>query len=199
MQHLAPVPLHALLALGVLLALAGAAGKAAAAELTDFFGTYVGNAQELDDTEPMARDIDIVIEPYHDEGFQIHWITVTKVDGRRDVPGVERDVNEVRFKPAEGKDFYVEVPRPNPFREREETRPMRGDPVRWAAIEGDSLYVYSFVVLDDGRYELQVYERELTDMGIDLDFQRLVDGQLAREIVGTTVRVGVTQGEQEGE
>ncbi len=187
--------------LAVALALAGAA-RAQDAELRDFFGTYVGVAEVRDDPQAGAtrnRDMDIVIEPYDRTGFRIEWINVTKVNGRRDVPGVERNVSEVRFKPADDKDFYVEVPRPNPFREREETRPMRGDPVRWAAIEGDSLYVYSFVVLDDGRYELQVYERELTDKGIDLDFQRLVDSQLAREIVGTTVRVGVTQGEQEGE
>lgn len=186
--------------LAAALVLAGAA-RAQDAALRDFFGTYVGVAEVRDPQagENRQRDMDIVIEPFDRNGFRIEWINVTKVDGRRDVPGVERDVNEVRFKPAEGKDFYVEVPRPNPFREREETRPMRGDPVRWAAIEGDSLYVYSFVVLDDGRYELQVYERELTDKGIDLDFQRLVDGQLAREIVGTTVKVGVTQGEQEGE
>jgi hypothetical protein len=72
---------------------------------------------------------------------------------------------------------------------------MRGDPVRWAALDGNSLYVYSFVVLDDGRYELQVYERERTDKGIDLRFQRLVDGQPIREIVGTTVAVGTVVAE----
>jgi hypothetical protein len=188
MQHLARVPLHALLALG-LLAFAGAAGKAAAAELADFFGTYVGNAQELSDAEPMARDIDIVIEPYHDEGFQIHWITVTKVGGRRDVPGVERTVQSVFFDPAEDRSFFVEVEADNLFREREAKAPMSGHAVRWASLDGDTLHVYSFVVLESGRYELQIYNRVLTEAGLDIVFQRFDDGELVRQIKGSTVRV----------
>src|SRR5919106_6162030 len=167
MRHLARVPLHALLALG-LLALASMAGKAVAAELADFFGTYVGNAQELTDSEPMARDMDIVIEPYEDEGFQIHWITVTKVNGRRDVPGVDRTLQSVFFEPAEDRGFFVEVEADNPFREREAKTPMSGHAVRWASIEDDMLNVYSFVVLEDGRYELQIYNRALTDVGLDI-------------------------------
>ncbi len=184
------------------LLLVGAASPAAGATLKDFFGTYVGLAEVRDPTtgaEIQQRDMDIMIEPYERDGFRITWINVVKVDGRRDVPGVQRNVEEVRFKPAKGQGFYVEVPAANPFREREETRPMQGDPVRWAAIEGNSLYVHSFVVLEDGRYELQVYERELTDRGIDLEFQRLVDGELQRRIVGTTVRVGEVEAAAEGE
>jgi hypothetical protein len=188
MSPLARLVMPGWLALG-LLAIAGAGGKAAAAELADFFGTYVGNAHELGDTEPMARDMDIVIEPFHDEGFQINWITVTKVDGRRDVPGVERTVQSVFFEPAEGRDLFVEVEADNPFREREAKVPMRGHPVRWASIDGDTLHVYSFVVLEDGRYELQIYDRVLTDSGLEIIYRRFDDGELARQIKGTTIRV----------
>jgi hypothetical protein len=189
MWRLARVLRDGLLALG-LLAVAGlAGGEAAAAELGDFFGTYVGNAQELDDTEPMARDMDIVIEPFHDEGFQIHWITVTKVNGRRDVPGVDRTLQSVFFEPAEDDDFFVEVEADNPFREHEAKTPMSGHAVRWASIEDDMLNVYSFVVLEDGRYELQIYNRALTDVGLDIMFRRFDDGELVRQIKGSTVRV----------
>ena len=188
MQHLARVPLPALLALG-LLALAGAAEKAFATDLGKFFGTYVGNAHELTDTEPMARDMDIVIEPYEDEGFQIHWITVTKVNGRRDVPGVERTVQSAFFEPAEDRSLFVEVEAKNPFREREAKAPMSGHAVRWASVDGDTLHVYSFVVLENGRYELQIYDRVLTDVGLDIVFRRFDDGELVRQIKGKTVRV----------
>jgi hypothetical protein len=189
MSRLAPFALSGSLVLG-LLAMAGApGGDAAAAELADFFGTYVGNAHELGDREPMARDMDIVIEPFHDAGFQIHWITVTKVDGRRDVPGVERTVQSVFFEPAEDRSLFVEVEADNPFREREAKVPMRGHPVRWASIDGDTLHVYSFVVLEDGRYELQIYDRVLTDAGLEIIFRRFDDGELVREIKGNTVRV----------
>ncbi len=175
-----------------LLAIAGlTSNNALAAELSDFFGTYVGNAE----VEPIrgdvasSRDMDIVIEPFHDDGFQIHWITVTKVGGRRDVPGVERDVQGAHFEPADDRRFYVEVEADNPFREREEMTPMSGQAVRWAGLDGDALHVYSFAVLEDGRYELQIYDRVLTDIGLDIVFRRFDDGELVRQIKGSTVRV----------
>jgi hypothetical protein len=181
---------HGLPALLGVLAMAGLTyGKALSAELSDFFGTYVGNAHETGDSEPMARDMDIEIRPFHDEGFQIHWITVTKVDGRRDVPGVERTVQSVFFEPADGRDLFVEVEADNPFREHEAKVPMRGHPVRWASVSDTTLDVYSFVVLEDGRYEFQIYNRVLTDVGLDIMFRRFEDGELVRQIKGHTVRV----------
>ena len=164
--------------------------QAGVGDLTPFFGEYVGVAevQDLPSGDTRKRDMDIVIQPYHEDGFMIQWVNVTLVDGRRDVPGVERRVQRVLFEPAEERDFYVEVEEGNPFREREETRPMRGDPVRWASLDGDRLHVYAFVVGEDGTYELQVYDRVLTDKGIDIDFQRIVDDVVVRRISGTTAR-----------
>jgi hypothetical protein len=164
--------------------------RAAAPELEPFFGAYVGVA-EVEDPKTgyfRQRDMDIVIEPYRDDGFMIHWVNVTLVDGRRDLPGVERRIQTALFEKADGRDMYVEVAENNPFREREETQPMRGDPVRWASIDGNTLHVYAFVVTEDGAYELQIYDRVLTDKGIDIKFQRIVDDELLRRIVGTTAR-----------
>jgi hypothetical protein len=180
-----------LVALG-LLALGLPGGSALAAGLSDFFGAYVGTAQveEMDGGEASSRDMDIVIEPFHEDGFQINWITVFKVDGRRDVAGVTRTVQSAYFEPADDRSLYVEVQADNPFQEREETTPMSGHAVRWASIDGDTLHVYSFVVLEDGRYELQTYDRILTDLGLDIVFRRFDDGKLVRQIKGTTVRTG---------
>ena len=172
-----------------LLAMLGPDGRADAAELADFFGTYVGNTQETGDAGTLTRDMDIVIAPYHDEGFRIDWITVTTVNGRRDVPGVERTVQTALFEPAEDQNFYLEVEADNPFRERQEKVPMSGEPVRWASLDGDTLRVYSFAVLEDGRYELQIYDRVLTDVGLDILFRRFDDGELVRQVKGSTVRV----------
>src|SRR5690606_17619121 len=168
--------------------------EAGAASLQPFFGTYVGVAEVRDprnDGEVRQRDMDIVIEPYKRGGFSIHWINVTLVDGERAAPGVERRVQTVLFEPAPNRGFFVEVEAANPFRERGETRPMRGDPVRWASLDEEGLHVYSFVVLEDGRYELQIYDRTLTDIGLDIRFQRIVDGTLVREITGTTARANL--------
>jgi hypothetical protein len=180
------------------LVLAAPAGVSAAT-LEPFFGTYVGVAEEKDLAagDIRQRDMDIVIEPYKRTGFKINWVNVALVNGKRAVPGVERRVQTVLFEPAEDRDFFVEVAEGNPFRERDETRPMRGDPVRWASLDGQGLHVYSFMVLEDGRYELQVYDRTLTDIGLDIRFQRIVDGQLMREITGTTARANLQPEEAE--
>ena len=170
--------------------LASADLQAEAPDLEPFFGAYVGVAEVEDPKtgDVRQRDMDIVIEPYREDGFMIHWINVTLVDGRRDLPGVERRVQTALFEKSDERDMYVEVSENNPFREREETEPMRGDPVRWASIDGNTLHVYAFVVTEDGAYELQIYDRVLTDKGIDIKFQRIVDDELLRRIIGTTVR-----------
>lgn len=171
--------------------------NAASAELEPFFGTFVGTAEveDFDGEEREQRDLDIVIEPYDDGGFWLDWVNVTRVDGRRDVPGVERRVQTVLFRPARAGDFYVESREENPFREREAMRPMAGDPVRWATVRAGRMDVYSFVVLEDGRYELQIYERRLDGDYLEIQFQRIVDGEVEREITGRTVRAGLSPGD----
>lgn len=161
-----------------------------AAELDRFFGAYVGVAEvrDLEADETLQRDMDVIIEPYQSKGFRISWINVTLVDGRRDRQGVKRRVQEVIFVPSGKAGLYTEVAPPNPFREKDPHEPLRGDAVRWARIDGKHIHVHSFVVLKDGSYELQDYDRALTDEGIDITFRRLVDGKLVREITGTTVR-----------
>lgn len=161
-----------------------------AAELERFFGTYVGVAEvhDLEGDRTYRRDMDVVIEPYQKAGFRILWINVTLVDGRRDVEGVKRRVQEVVFERSGKQGLFVSVPPQDPFREADPHEPLRGDAVRWARIDGDHLHVYSFVVLPDGAYEIQDYDRVLTDKGIDIVFRRVVDGELVREIAGTTVR-----------
>lgn len=187
-----------LIALAALLTASAGAG---AASLEPFFGTYVGIAEVKDFAggDVRERDMDIVIEPYKRGGFKINWINVSLVDGKRAVPGVERRVQTVLFEPAKDAGFFVEVAEVNPFRERGETRPLHGDPVRWASLDDQGLHVYSFVVLEDGRYELQVYDRTLTDIGLDIKFQRIVDSALVREITGTTVRANLEPDDAETE
>jgi hypothetical protein len=176
--------------LGLAWLLASAELQAAAPDLEPFFGAYVGVAEVEDPKsgDVRQRDMDIVIEPYREDGFMIHWVNVTLVNGRRDLPGVERRIQTALFEKADDRDMYVEVGENSPFREREETLPMRGDPVRWASIDGNTMHVYAFVVTEDGAYELQIYDRVLTDKGIDIKFQRIVDDELLRRIVGTTAR-----------
>jgi hypothetical protein len=155
-----------------------------------YVGSYVGRATDefVEGGTAETRDIDIVIAPYKDRGLRIQWTNVTLVDGRRDVPGVKRRVSETLLVPAEDKDFLVESAEPSPFRVKDEVEPMRGDAIRWAAFDENGLHVYSFVVLEDARYEMQTYTRRLTDTGLDLLFERDVDGKIVRRMTGKAVR-----------
>jgi len=163
---------------------------AAAASLADYFGSYVGVAEVRDAADRVVetRHMDIEITPFRRAGFRIHWVNVTLVDGRRDLPGVQRRVAEVTFEPRGRAGLFVEAQVVNPFVQREEMAPLAGDPMRWAKLDDAGLHVFSFVVLPNGRYELQTYTRRLTDAGLDLDFERVVDGDTLRRIDGRTVR-----------
>lgn len=154
------------------------------------FGTYVGRAVETDLAGHMReeRDIDIIIAPYGEEGATVTWTNVTLVNGRRDVPGVERHSDEIILAPAPERSFYLAGAGYDPFKNRGQPNVLAGDALRWATLAGPRLDVYSFLILPDGSYELQVYERARTPEGIALSFHRYVDGELVRRMAGTAVR-----------
>lgn len=163
----------------------------AAVELAELFGVYTGYARVLgaDGTVLEEREMDVIIAPYRRTGLRIRWTNVSLVDGRRDRPGVRRRELAVAFVPASTGDYYVEAPEYNPFREREEMPVVEGRPLRWALLDEQGLWVHSFVVLEDGRYELQSYLRAPTPDGIRLRFERIEDGETVRRIEGHAVRV----------
>lgn len=179
------------LGLGAALA-AGAVGAARAEQppLAGLVGAFVGRAEQhdLEDGSRQERDIDIVIEPYEGQGLKITWTNVTLVNGRRDVPGVKRRSDEILLVPAPDRDFYLAGVGYDPFHARPEVDPLRGDPLRWGTVRGGAVDVYSFVVLDDGRYELQVFERRPTQDGMTLEFDRILDGEVVRRTSGHAVR-----------
>lgn len=158
-------------------------------QLKDFFGAFVGVATELDPIRGAVqqRDMDVTITPEGDNGFQVRWTSVSLIGGRRDVPGVERWVEQANFMPSDNQGLYVEEIPHSVFGKASPLDPLSGAPVRWARLHGDVLSVYSMTV-DHGHWELQSYDRVLTPSGLDIRFQRFVDGALLREIDGHTVR-----------
>jgi hypothetical protein len=174
----------------VAVTLAGPAARAQPPELEPLIGTFVGRAEQVDLTSGAReqRDIDIVITPYAEDGLKVSWTNVTLVDGRRDVPGVKRRSDEMLLVPAPDRAFYLAGVNYDPFQARGETNPIAGDPLRWGVARNASLDVYSFAILEDGRYELQVFERRPTEEGIALGFDRIVDGELVRHLEGRAVR-----------
>lgn len=182
--------------LAATLALAAAFGTALPARaaqrtvrLKDFFGAFVGVATALDPVHGAVqqRDMDVTIGPEGNNGFQVRWTSVSLIGGRRDVPGVERWVEQASFVPSGDQGLYVEETPHSVFETMSPLDPLGGKPVRWARLHYNVLSVYSMTV-DQGHWELQSYDRILTATGLDIRFQRFVDGVLLREIDGHTVR-----------
>ena len=173
-----------------LLVFHGARQDVRADELSAFLGSYVGRAtvEDLTTGEQHQRDLDIVVVPHRNDGLRIDWITVSLKDGRRDVPGVKRWSQTALFEPSPDNNFMTEVGDSNVFKERRDLVLMEGDPIRWTRIDDNVLHTCSFMVLEDGRYELQVYQRILTDTGMDIHFERIVDGEIIRRVTGRTAR-----------
>jgi hypothetical protein len=128
------------------------------------------------------------IAPYQEDGLKVRWTNVTLVDGRRDLPGVRRRHDEITLAPAPDRSFFLAGVGYDPFKDREEPNAIAGDPLRWSVVADQSLAIYSFMILEDGRYELQVSRRDPAPDGIKLDFERIVDGEVARRLTGRAVR-----------
>ena len=168
-----------------------AAAPALADSIDPFIGTYVGTAQVLGPNGEVTeeRDMDITIAEERGGGFKITWINVTRVSGRRDVSGVRRRVDEVTLEPGDREGLFLEQARRSLFERRQDIDVIAGDPMRWARIDGNRLGIFSLVVTDDGGYALQSYERILTEEGLDIEFNRVEDGEVTRRIIGHTIRV----------
>lgn len=169
--------------------LALGAARADVPDPKSFVGTFIGVADAVDTQNGQVeqRDLTVEIKPYSGGGFLIGWETVFRVDGRRDVPGVKRRFSQLIFKPADDGDYFVEVPKADPFKKRDKFEPILGDAARWATIEGNVMHVYSVVVDEVGEFELEIYTRTRTESGLDIDFRRLADGVVVRRVTGRTV------------
>jgi len=168
------------------LAAALAAGLATAADLplAAFFGTWQGSAVSESEISAnfrlTSRDIGVTVKPAGG-GFALEWTTVQRQRGTPGNPDAELKRTSLAFVPAE---------RPGIWRAEGNADPIAaGQPYAWAHIDGRALVVKSLQILPSGRSELQVYRRSLTDLGMELEFVRMVDGEPARTARGRLVKV----------
>ncbi len=153
--------------------------------ITDFFGVYVGRAKTVGSDE--IRDLDVIIEP-RKRGFTISWSAVIRPGEKRAVPGVKRRAVAQAFQESKKHGFFEPVAAGTVFSGRKKQDFVGGDPVIWAWIQQNTLSVYSLVVQENGAYQLQVYDRILTPLGMDIQFRRYDDGILSRGIIGNLAR-----------
>jgi len=161
----------------------GTAHAAPATAIDAFYGTYEGHTISDDGEGLSKRDLGVEIVPL-DRGFRLTWTTVKhRADGR-----AQRKSYTIDFRATRRDGVYASAMRINKFGSRVPLDPMKGEPFVWARLAGQTLTVYALMIDDNGVYEMQVYDRTVTDAGLDLEFNRYRDGVKLRTITGTLVR-----------
>lgn len=152
-----------------------------------FFGAYVGTARVVGTAEA-ERDIIVSIEPAR-KGFSIYTSTVIAEGADRASPGVKWRAETQNFLRTGMPHLYEPLLRESMFARKRDPDLLAGDTLAWASVRDRTLGVYAMDVLEDGHYELRVFERTLTPLGMDLKFTRYRDGLIVRQLVGTLARV----------
>lgn len=163
--------------------LAQAAGETT---LDRFFGEFVGRTISERDRGLDERDLSITIAPGEKNGFSLAWTTtISRADGT-----TSRKSYQIKFQPSERENIYSAGMQRNYFGGWVPLDPMKGEeePYIWARLRGDTMTVYALHVIDDGSYEMQVYERQLTDDGMALTFTRTRRGENLKTITGVLKR-----------
>lgn len=143
-----------------------------------FVGDYVGSADVLGaDGERIRRDMNVNISAV-DDGFTVQWTSIThKPDGR-----LKEKSYSIDFRPSEREGIYSAAMRRNVFGHEVQLDPMKGEPFVWGRIRDQTLTVYSLFVDEQGGYELQQFDRTLTQGGLLLQFTNLRNGDKHRSV-----------------
>ncbi len=169
-----------------LLAMIPATVQAAAdLPISAFFGKFSGGgvAQNRDSIyfAVTARDFDITISPAPGNGFRIDWTSVIRHGGTPEQPEIRRKTSSKTLAAAAT---------PGVFRGAATGNPLDGGEMCWARIRGNTLTIFLMTVAKAGNYELQQYDRTLTDTGMELVFSSTRDGETMRTVTGRLVRTG---------
>jgi hypothetical protein len=107
-----------------------------------------------------------------DKGFEVNWKTIRhKSDGR-----IKESEYTIGFVPTQRDGIYSSTMRVNVFGNPVPLDPMKGDPYVWGRISGDTLTVFSLLIDKEGGYEMQQYNRTLTEGGLILKYLRIRNG-----------------------
>lgn len=157
---------------------------AVAHEISDFYGRYTGAVEVLhSDGTVEARDVSVEISEVR-YGFQVRWSAVTeRVDGSR-----KEKSYEVDFRTSDRRGIYAAAMQRNVFGHEVQQDPMKGQPYVWARLTGDTLTVFSMFIDENGDYEMQQYDRSLTEQGLKLAFMSHRNGLPLRSLEAELIR-----------
>lgn len=157
------------------------AAAAADLEIAAFHGRWQGTAISETDRSitfaVTARDLDVSIQP-SGTGFRLAWTTIRRQKGDPNNPQLEKVEQSLTFVPAGQKVWRAEG----------SADPLSA-PFGWAGIRGQTLTVNVLTLGAGGSYEVQSFERKLTGGGMELEFDRIVDGEKVRTARGRLVKV----------
>lgn len=157
---------------------------AMAHEVSEFYGRYTGSVEVVyadGDVDP--RDMSVEITGTR-KGFAVKWSSITeKDDGRR-----KEKTYEIEFIDSGRDGIFAAAMQRNVFGHEVQHDPMKGRPYVWARITGETLTVFSMFIHQNGDYEMQQYDRSLTDAGLHLVFTAHRNGQPRRKLTTDLMR-----------
>lgn len=153
--------------------------------LAAFEGRWEGTAVSENNTSvnfPItSRDMDVEIRPKSDKSFIVTWRTLLRQKGEPGAPDeVLKETTRTFVPTANGKIWHA----------ANKADVYQGGTVSWATLKGQNLTVYSMAMNAKGGYDMLVYSRILTGLGMKLDFKAIRDGDIRRTAKGTLIRSG---------
>lgn len=161
-----------------------AAAPAAVAEdaprpIDPFLGRFAGGAEVRDPEAPIPRQSEVEIVPT-ESGFRLTWTTISF-----DASG------QGALKINSASEEFQRTADPNVFHVAPDAAPLEGEPVKWARIAGDTLFVTIMTVGADGRGDVATWARTVRDGRMSLVFTRFEDGELVRRVEGELIAVDI--------
>ncbi len=157
--------------------------RAADLPVSAFYGTWQGSgvAENADSLffAMTTRDFDVVIEEASD-GFTVTWTTVIRSGGDPNNPDIRRRQSSLTFEPAD---------RPGVYESTDSGDPLEGGVLSWARVRENTLSIHQMTLNDSGGFELTTYDRTITDVGMELSFRRLRDGEQVRTVTGRLIKI----------
>jgi hypothetical protein len=173
----------------VLLAVAAGAGVRPAwsddVTIQSFFGEYVGRTL-MPMGEANNRDLRVAIRPLGAFGFTVEWRTTL----RKSAEEPEIKAQTIDFEPTRRPHVYAVARGDGSTGGSVPAGPAEGVPYAWARITGSTLTVNLLTITDNGDYVVQTYDRTLTKEGMKLDFMRVANGRIERQLKAALKRVG---------
>lgn len=148
--------------------------------VSDFYGHYIGHVETGE-----KREMSVTIKSEGRADFVVSWTTVKHVDGR-----IKRKNYSIRFQPTRRPGIYSSAMKTNVFGAKTTLDPLEGEPFIWARIKDDTLSVHTLLIMEDGSYEMQIYNRSLNSQGLWLEYSRLNSGEQLKQVSAQLVKVG---------